>query len=119
MSGFILSTLEQLDGFVAAALVDAEAGTAILGSGEDHFDIPRAAAGNSEVMLAKRLVLSKLALEDGIEDILITLGRAYHLIRPFREHDTLFAYLVLDREAGNLALARHALRQFELDFDLD
>src|SRR3954454_24296162 len=71
-----------IDGAVGVALVDYESGMSLgtLGGG-DWLDLDVAAAGNTEVVRSKMRVMSALALNDRIEDILITLNRQYHLIR--------------------------------------
>jgi hypothetical protein len=110
----------SIDGALGVALVDYESGMSLgtLGGG-DWLNLDVAAAGNTEVVRAKMRVLSALALNDTIEDILITLGRQYHLIRTLGEGrgggSALFLYLVLDRERANLALARHHLKRIEGD----
>jgi hypothetical protein len=109
----------SIDGAVGVALVDYESGMSLgaLGGG-DWLNLDVAAAGNTEVVRAKMRVMDALALNDGIEDILITLGRQYHLIRLLSGSNggaALFLYLVLDRERANLALARHHLRRIEGD----
>ena len=109
-----------IDGAVGVALVDFESGMSLgtLGGG-DWLDLEVAAAGNTEVVRSKMRVMASLAIEDSIEDILITLGRQYHLIRLIgdtgRGGPTLFLYLVLDRSRANLALARHHLKRIDGD----
>ena len=39
-------------------------------------------------------------------DILITLGKQYHILRPSARKDGVFIYFVLDKQRANLAMAR-------------
>ena len=109
----------NIDGAVGASIVDWESGMA-LGSvgGGKYLDLDVAAAGNTEVIRAKMRTMESLRLDDAIEDILITLGKAYHLIRPLRSRNTLFFYVALDRSRANLAMARIALADVEKDLQV-
>lgn len=103
-----------MDGAIGVALVDYESGTALgtLGGGPT-LDLELAAAGNRK-WCAKMRTLSSPAMNDTIEDILIMLGKQYHLIRRLTSSGgTLFLYLTLDRSRDNLAPARHSLKRIE------
>lgn len=110
-----LTKLNQIDGFVGAALVDSESGMLLGQEGGGNLNLEIAAAGNTEVVRAKRKTMSNLGIKESIEDILITLGKQYHLIRPLRSRSTLFFYVALDRSRANLAMARIALADVEKD----
>ncbi len=103
-----------IDGAIAVALVDYNSGMS-LGMGGDpaRFAIEVAAAGNTEVVRSKMKVMAALGLRDRIEDILITLGQQYHIIRIVRGDAGLFLYLVLNKSISNLAMARHQLSRIE------
>lgn len=117
MSKLQLDQLNTLAGFVGAALVDSDSGMSLAVAGGGALDLEVAAAGNSEVVRAKRRVAQQLGLDDAIEDILISLGKQYHLIRPLDSNPTLFLYVALDRARANLAMARHELKSFEKTLD--
>jgi hypothetical protein len=107
-----LNTLLKADGAMSAALVDSNSGMMLGGVGTG-VDLELAAAGNTEVMRAKLKTMKSLGLNDGIEDILITLGKQYHIIRPVQAKAGIFIYLVLDRAKANLAMARRACQESE------
>ncbi|WRZ94412.1 hypothetical protein OHB54_38410 [Streptomyces sp. NBC_01007] len=108
--------MTEAEGALGAAVVDYTSGMALgtLGGGKD-LDMTVAAAGNTDVVRAKVRAMEQLGLKSQIEDILITLGNQYHLIRPVtgRSGNGLFLYLVLDRGRSNLAMARHHLKRVE------
>lgn len=107
-----LSDLMKVDGAIGASVVDAKSGMC-LGASGSSLNLEIAAAGNSEVMRAKLKTMQSLGLKDKIEDILITLGQQYHLIRPLSAAPNLFIYFILNRSQGNLAMARFKLGELE------
>lgn len=107
-----LNKLMDLDGVTCVALVDYTSGM-LLGEAGSGLDIEIAAAGNTEVVRAKMKTAKALGLEDAIEDILITLSTAYHIIRPVSHEEGLFFYVVADSSKANLAMARRQVLNVE------
>ena len=107
-----MQELLTCDGAICACLVDSASGM-ILGQIGSGVDMEVAAAGNTEVVRAKMKTMRALGLSDVIEDILITLGKQYHIIRPMARKEGLFIYLVLDKSKSNLALARRKVQEVE------
>ncbi|HSV46502.1 MAG TPA: hypothetical protein VLJ58_12025 [Ramlibacter sp.] len=107
-----MDELMTSDGAMCAALVDSSSGM-ILGQIGSGVDLEVAAAGNTEVVRAKLKTMRALGLSDVIEDILITLGKQYHILRPMARNEGLFIYLVLDKLKSNLALARRKTQDVE------
>jgi hypothetical protein len=87
-----------------------------LGGGALNLAI--AAAANPEVVRPERKAMRALNREDEIEDILITLGQPYHLMRPLRARPPVFFYVALDRRRANLAMARFTLADGGRDLTL-
>jgi len=112
-----LEELMQIDGAVATAVVDSNSGM-VLGKAGGGVDLDVAGAGNTEVVRAKMKTMKSLGLKDGIEDILITLGKQYHIIRPMTERVGVFIYLVLDKTKSSLALARIKTAEIEANLTL-
>ena len=111
----------SVDGAIGIALVDMRSGM-LLGKqgGNQLFDLDMAGALNTEVLRAKLRTMDLLGLNEKIDDILVTLGSQYHLIRPVTggSGKGLFMYLALNRDRANLAMARHRLRSIERTLEL-
>lgn len=105
--------IETLDGYIASALTDHTSGMTLSSHSVTDFDIELAAAAGTEVVRAQFRAIEHMGGGQKIQDILITLDTQYHLIymSPREDFHGLFAYLVLDRARGNLALARRWLTQ--------
>ena len=111
----------QIEGAIGAAVVDSTSGMALgTAGGGKELDLTIAAAGNSDVVRATIRAQELLGEHGTIEDILVTLGEQYHLIRPLtgRSGRDLFMYLALNKRRANLAMARHQLRQVEQTLNL-
>ncbi|QMV75519.1 hypothetical protein HS961_23300 [Comamonas piscis] len=112
-----LNDLMTMDGALCAAVVDYSSGM-MLGSIGTGVDMELAAAGNTEVVRAKMKTMKALGLNDTIDDILITLGKQYHLIRPSQRLSGIFVYYVLDKSRSNLALARRKVADVESNMSM-
>ncbi|MEV6108601.1 hypothetical protein AB0M28_28450 [Streptomyces sp. NPDC051940] len=113
--------MASVEGAIGAALVDYTSGMALgtLGGSKD-LDLNIAAAGNTDVVRAKVRTMEQLGMRDTIEDILITLGKQYHLLRLLKGRDNkgLFLYMALDKQRANLAMARHQLARIEAQLEV-
>ncbi|HEY9438925.1 MAG TPA: hypothetical protein VIS29_09780 [Streptomyces sp.] len=113
--------MTSIEGVLGVALVDYTSGMALgtLGGSKD-FNLDVAAAGNTDVVRAKLRTMDHLGIKEDIEDILITLGSQYHMIRMLKARggNGLFLYLVLDSGRANLAMARHQLKKIEANLEV-
>ncbi|MEZ4369354.1 MAG: hypothetical protein R3B07_00955 [Polyangiaceae bacterium] len=108
-----LALLETLNGFIGAALVDADSGMVLGTRGGHGFNLELAGALNTEVVRAKRKAMNALELGDQLEDILITLAEQYHIIRFVAKRPQVFIYLASHRDKSNLALNRMKLGEVD------
>ncbi|MEZ5702997.1 MAG: hypothetical protein R3E42_15220 [Burkholderiaceae bacterium] len=111
-----LDEILELDGAMCAAVVDSTSGM-MLGSAGSGIDLEVAAAGNTEVVRAKLKTMRALGLNDLIEDMLITLGKQYHILRPSARKEGVFVYVVLDKSRSNLAMARRKIQDVEKEMN--
>jgi serine/threonine protein kinase len=108
-----ISALKEITGFIGACVVDSESGMMIAAESVGKFDLETASAANTEVVKAKLRAMEILGLNDHIEDILISLGKQLHLIRPLEKTPSIFIYVALDRKLANLGLARAQVKKVE------
>ena len=113
-----ISALSAIGGFIGACLVDSETGLMMASEGGGKFDLEAAGAANTEVVKAKLNAIEMLGLNDNIDDILITLGKQFHLIRPLEKNPTVFLYVALDKKAANLGMARVQVKNVEKTISL-
>ena len=112
------SALTNITGFIGACLVDSDSGLMLAAEGGGEMDLEAASALNTQVVRAKLQAIEALGLDDSIDDILITLGKQLHLIRPLAKAPTVFLYLALDKRVANLGMARLQLRRVEQSLSL-
>lgn len=108
-----ISGLADIAGFVGGCVVDSDTGLMLASEGGGNLDLEAAGAANTQVVKAKLQAIETLGLDDVIEDILITLGKQFHLIRPLEQNPTVFIYVALDKKAANLGLARIQVKKVE------
>lgn len=115
-SAKVKAALEEamaIDGALGVCLVDYESGMTLGTAGGNGINLEMAAAGHTEVVRSKLRAMNALGLQDRIEDMLITLGTQYHLIRMVRDTDRLFLYLALSKGGTNLGMAKFQLSSVE------
>ena len=113
-----IDALSDVSGFIGACLVDSDTGLMLGSVGGGKLDLEAAGAANTSVVQAKLAAIQALGLNDKIEDILITLGKQFHLIRPLEDSPTVFLYLALDKKSSNLGMARIQLKKVEQTLEL-
>ena len=109
-----LSKLHEISGFLGACVVDCQSGATLssIAFGDD-VDMDAAGVANSDLVKAMHREMLTLGVDDEIEDILISLGAQYHLIRPITKAPDVFVYVAVDRATANLAMARSKVRDVE------
>ena len=108
-----ITKASEIDGFLGACLVDGESGLMLASEGGGTTDMEAASALHTQVVKAKLRAIESLGLDDQIDDILITLGKQIHLIRPLEANRSIFIYVALDKDKANLGMARIQLKKLE------
>ncbi len=116
-----VDSLMEMDGAVAAIIVDLASGMVLAQKSHGDFDTDAAAGGCTRMVQAQLDTLKLLGSLDKVEDMLITLEHELHLVRPIVKTgagDAMFGYLVVSSSGINLAMARALLKKELADFSL-
>ena len=113
-----LDELMQIDGAIGATIVDYESGMTLGTDGGRNLDMELAGAGTTEVVRSKKNIIHDLGLDERIQDVLISLNSQYHLVRMCERHEDIFIYVVIDRDQGNLGLARRRIDDIDKRLEL-
>ncbi len=109
----VLHELMLLDGLIFAALVDINSGQVVASEGRGP-DIDRAAMAASEVLRVHRRTLRQLGharVNDPVDEVLVTAGSRYHILRSLQAHPDFFILAVLDKLRSNLAMTRFRIME--------
>ena len=113
-----ITATSDIAGFIGACLVDSDSGLMLTSEGGGKIDMEAAAALNTQVVKAKLQAIESLGLQDGIEDIVITMGKQLHMIRPIEKAPPVFLYVALDKKTANLGMARMQVKKIESGLSL-
>lgn len=103
---------DAVSGTLGVVLVDRHSGRCICTAGSG-IDLEVAGRGGARVMKAHDGALRRLGQQDALEDMLITAQTQFHILRPV--DSKVLLCLVIQRDRGNLALARHKLEAAAID----
>ena len=101
-------------GFLGGWLVDSDSGFVMAEEGGRHaFDHQTTISANVGVARANFKALDSLKRDDRVDDILISLSKELHLIRPLERTPKVFLCVALDKESANPGLARVQMKRVE------
>lgn len=104
----VIEKIEQdVNGFIAASLVDLESGMTLAAKSlRSDFDLTVASAYNSELVKQKLKIMKTLNLSGTIEDMVIMLTDQIHIVKLVNPGT--FLYMAVDKKLSNLAIVRNS-----------
>lgn len=106
---------KNIPGYIAVAVTEIKSGISYFSdSAVASFDPELASAFNLEVVKAKLNAISALGLDQGIDDIMISLTNQIHII-DISENNEYFIYLAVDSNKANLGMTKALLNKFKKD----
>jgi len=119
----LLSSVMELTGTIGAAVIFVNSGVCLAHSGNDAVGAMSESANGTTRLLRSRMRLIVPPGEqvegeyDGLEDVVLTYRKQYHLLRLLCvEGEEVFLHVVMERPRANLAMTRHKVSEFEQAF---
>lgn len=114
-----LAPVTEIDGFILACLMDASTGMVLASrQHQEGVSLPAVAAGAADIANVLSLLSGKLATDGDFEDVMVTFGNHFHVIRPVKPdpEPRILLLVILDRLRTNLAMARREIHNFCASF---
>ncbi len=109
-----LDAAMAIPGAIGVCVVDCGTGLSLGAAGTAPDDVAAVAAGATAVVdaVTRATPFTSAAAADALEDLIVTSASGYHLLRrlPTGVGNQVVLYLWLDRDRGNLAVARLRLQ---------
>ena len=116
----ILAEVAEVEGVLAAALVEASSGM-VLASLQlsDAPDPAVLAAGAADLVLLLGDLVARTGFDDDLEDVMVTVTGRHHVLRMLRgpTPEPVALIVTLVRAESNLGMARRELREIGARFD--
>ena len=113
-----IAEASSIKGFIGACLVDSDSGLMLASEGGGKLDLELVAALNTEFVRSQQNAVNRFGQGEKIQDILVTLDKQVHLIRPLESNRSVFVYVALDKASSNLGMARLQLKDIEASLQL-
>lgn len=108
----LMQALGDIPGTLGLALIEPETGE-ILGSAARGVDMAVVATLHIDLCRTASRIADLVSDSGAAEDLAVTLGSQHQLIAPLSANPATWLSIVLDRQRGNVALARHQVSKIE------
>ena len=113
----LLAPVTTIDGFRLGCLIDASTGMVVASAVNPAVPAPApeaAGAGAADIINLLILLSGKLATGETLEDVMVTFGDSFLMVRPVGQdqESPLLLLVMTDRHRTNLAMAHRSIRDF-------
>jgi hypothetical protein len=113
----LLAPVTTIDGFRLGCLIDASTGMVVASAVNPAVPAPApeaAGAGAADIINLLILLSGKLATGETLEDVMVTFGGSFLMVRPVGQdqESPLLLLVMTDRHRTNLAMAHRSIRDF-------